>query len=210
VKRSPAFRALRYLGAGLLLFSVIEACSSGDDSPVVTALGPPSIAIESISPSSGAGSSSQLACDDTISVVLDISNWPLQPPGVCETSQCGQVRVRLLDGPGGKELAEQIAASAGVSLDLAALKPEVYMPNGSYVIEATLGVVDGAAFKEFVISTGGGNTHAQRQFDLTPPMGCPEGGSGGAPGEGGDGGFGGLPDFGSGGTGGVEAGAGGA
>jgi uncharacterized membrane protein YgcG len=199
VKRTPAPRALTFLGATLLVLAVVEACSNGDDTPTSVFNGPPSIAIGKhvLSPDTDNGT-----CGKSLDVTLAISNWLLKEPGLCEsTPQCGQVRVAVLKDGDRSELAYKVSASAEVELSFdSELKPGV-----KYEIEAEL--IDDAG-NVFTI-TDAGSSLAQAPFTANPPTDCPigatsEGGAGGLSGFGGA-----PPDGGAGGSGGSVAGSGG-
>ncbi len=190
-----------YLGAGVVVFGIIAACSSSPDAVVTPPGGPPSIGITAISLGHGAigqgGDSSELDCDYTIGVTLDVSFWTLRTPGLCDaTPQCGPVRLSLLDGTDGKALGRaQYAATTSVDLNLDKLLNVSTLSPGRYAIKAELVDDVGTLF------TGGGNSTAQQAFTLGLPRECAEvpGASGAPSNEGGAAGFGGVPDVAAGG-----------
>ena len=196
MKRSPALRALEFLGATLLLLSVFEACSNDDNSSTSAFSGPPSISITKHVLSPGADNRT---CGKSLDVTLAISNWLLKEPGLCEsTPQCGQVRIAVAKDGDPSEVAHKVSASAEVDLSF----NSDLEPGASYEIEAEL--IDDAG-KVFTIADAGSSS-AQARFTANPPTDCPVG----ATSEGGGGGFGGAPsDGGSGGSGGFVAGSGG-
>ena len=213
MKRTPAQRALTFLGSTLLLLAGFEACSSNDSSTLPVS-GPPSISITKISfgPSTEVaqgGASSEPACGKQVAVTLDIKNWQLKEPGLCQsTPQCGQVQVSLFEDMDSNALATKVAVSA--SVDLNALRP---LEFGSYRIKAELIEDDGTVFT----ITDAGSSSSEEPRDLNPAVDCPSNAAGGAPGSGGSSssdagaaGFGGAaPDLGTAGSDGIVAGAGG-
>ena len=212
MKRTPAQRALTFLGCTSLLLAGFEACSSNDSS-TLSVSGPPSISIAKISfgPSAEVaqgGASSEPACGKQVAVMLNINNWLLREPGLCQsTPQCGQVRVSLFKDTESNPLATKDAVSASVDLTVPGS-----LEAGSYKIEAELIDDDG---KVFTI-TDAGSSSAQESFDVNPAVDCPSSAAGGAAGSGGssssDGGaagFGGAPNPGTAGSDGGVAGAGG-
>ncbi|MEO8916579.1 MAG: hypothetical protein ABI488_04085 [Polyangiaceae bacterium] len=173
--------------------AVFEACSADDPSTPNPFNNPPTLEISDISLGNGSigqgGDSSVLACDDTIGVTFAVSNWDLYPPGKCgSTPQCGQLKVSLLDGPGGAVILTHGSGSVGVNLDLTALVKAGNFKAGSYAIQADLVDDSGAVYP----ITGGGNSTVERAFKLSLADGCmtgtPAAGAGGASGEGGMGG----------------------
>ena len=211
MKRTPASRALTFLGSALLVLAVFEACSN-DDSSTSTVAGPPGISITMLSfgPATVSPTDGAPACGNPLGVTLSVSNWTLKEPGACaSTPQCGQVRVTLLKSSDSSALATKVAVSAAVDLHLARA-----LEAGSYTIEAELIDDAGAVFT----ITDAGSSSAQESFTLNPSVACPIGatsggaGAAGAPSssEAGAGGFGGAPpDLGTGGSDGIVAGAGG-
>jgi len=185
VIRGRSGQALKYLGSSVLLLCVFEACSTDDAATPNPFKEPPTLEIADIS----LGNGSSLACDNTISVTLALSNWKLYPPGKCgSTPQCGQVRVSLLDGPSGKPLLSQAFASVGANLNVGQLVESDELRAGSYAIQAEL--IDDAGHVYQVMD--GGNDTAERTFTLSLSAGCAPGSAGasagGASGEGGMGG----------------------
>ena len=166
-------RALRYLACVTVAIGWVEACSSNDSTTVIVPAGPPTLAITGVS-LGDASDSPLLACDYTIAVSMEVGNWTLRPPGVCTEPQCGQVRVTLLDAPGGANLLTQVAASAGVALNVSMLRDT--LRAGTYTVEAEL--IDDAG-KPFVASDGG-NSSASFTFPVILPSVCPTAGSGGS------------------------------
>jgi len=204
---SRSRQGLKVLGASLLVLCAFEACSSDEGAAPNPFDAPPTLEIAGISLGNG-GDGSVLACDNNIGVTLAFSNWRPEPPGKCgSTPQCGQVRVSLLDGPNGAELASTSSAAIGVNLDLTPLVENGTLKSGSYAIQAEL--VDDAG-RVYPITDGGNNT-AARAFTLSLNRSCASGGAGASSGgASGEGGMGGMPSFESGGAGDALAGTGGA
>lgn len=205
MKRTPAPRALTFLGSALLLLAIFEACSNDDGTPASPFSGPPSISITRLSFGPATVADGAPACGNPLGVVLDINNWLLKQPGLCEsTPQCGQVRVTVSRSSDSTVLAKKTSVSAGVDLDLASP-----LAAGSYDIEAELIDDDGNVYN----ITDAGSSSVHESFEVSPPADCSNGAAGaaGAPSsEAGAGGFSGAPpDVGAGGTGGSAAGAGG-
>ncbi|HEY5374514.1 MAG TPA: hypothetical protein VIK01_12570 [Polyangiaceae bacterium] len=213
MKRTPARRALTFLGSTFLLLAGFEACSSNDSSTLPVS-GPPGISITKISfgPSTElaqGGASSEPACGKQVAVTLNINNWLLKEPGLCQsTPQCGQVQVSLFKDTDSNALATKVAVSAAVDLTVPGS-----LEAGSYKIEAELIDDDGKVFTV----TDAGSSSAQESFQVNPVVDCPSSAAGGAPGSGGSSssdagaaGFGGAaPDLGTAGSDGIVAGAGG-
>ena len=213
MKRTPAQRALTFLGSTLLLLAGFGACSSNNSSTLPSS-GPPSISITKISfePSTelGQGGASNVpTCGNQISVMLNINNWQLREPGLCQsTPQCGQVRVSLSKDTDSNALATKVAVSASVDLTVPGS-----LEAGSYRIEAEL--IDDAG-KVFTV-TDAGSSSAEALRELNPAVDCSSNAAGGVAGaagssssDAGAGGFGGAaPDLGTAGSDGIVAGAGG-
>ena len=181
-------RALRGLGYAALLLTFFEACSGDESSTPSPPGGPASIAITAIAlghgfVGDGNGASSILACDYTIGVNVQTTNWTLTSPGRCGGAlQCGQLRVTLLDGMN-NELKQVMAAGNGVALDaraaLSAVPPSALFP---YSIRAELIEDSGKPYVEL----DGGDGSAQQDFEmaLPDPTSCSSAGTaggGGAP-----------------------------
>lgn len=203
---SRSRQGFKVLGASLLVLCAFEACSSDEGAAPNPFTEPPTLEVAAIS--LGTGDGSVLACDNNIGVTLALSNWRLEPPGKCgSTPQCGQVRVSLLDGPNGPELASTSSAAIGVNLDLTPLVEKGTLKSGSYAIQAELVDDTGHAYP----ITDGGNNTAARAFTLSLSRSCASGSAGASSGgASGEGGMGGMPSFESGGAGDALAGAGGA
>ena len=172
---------------------MFEACSNNDTSTPTPPAGPATIGISGIALGQGfvdgAGASPILACDYTIGVNVETTNWKLLGPGRCGGAlQCGQLRVSLLDGPDGTALLMPlIAAGNGVALDVSSLVPPTDpMTPRSYVIKVELVDDSGNAY----VAVDGGNGSAQQGFEMAFPSNCGShagaAGAGGA-GAGGDG-----------------------
>jgi len=189
VKQLPVQRALRFLACASVVFGIFEGCSSSDSGTLSIPLGPVDLHIAGISLGQGdvssGGAASVLACDNTIDVTISLSNWLLRPPGYCTSSQCGQLRVTLLDPKDGAIIASKVATS--VSVDLTLAKSFVRSLPGDYAISAEL-VTDGNV--PFIATEG--NSSDQQAFHIAAPADCTGQGSAGAGGEGGEGGEGGT------------------
>jgi hypothetical protein len=117
MRRGTRARVARWAAFATLTLGVVEACST-DDTTSLGFTGPTNLSITAPAD----GDSVTLGCDDTLVVQLDLENYKPQPPGLCGTaSQCGSVRVSLLETANGQPLISQLAATAGVQLDLSAL-----------------------------------------------------------------------------------------
>ena len=132
MKRTPTLRALTFLGSTLLVLAVFEACSN-DDSSTSTVAGAPSISITKLSFGPATVLSTDGApgvCGNPVGVTLNINNWLLKEPGLCQsTPQCGwQVRVTLTKSSDGMALATKVAVSAAVDLN----SPRLRYAAGSY------------------------------------------------------------------------------
>ncbi|MEI9940230.1 MAG: hypothetical protein WDO69_23680 [Pseudomonadota bacterium] len=208
--QSTLLRALQGLGCTALLLAMFEACNGDDASPLTPPAGPATVQISRIALGQGFvgedGASTRLACDYTIGVNVQTTNWTLFGPGKCGAAlQCGQLRVSLLSGGlDGPELLTVIAAGNGVALDVRSANPPV-QEDGHYAIKVELVDDSGKPY----IALDGGNGSAQRDFDMMLPDAaeCKSTGSGGG---GGGGGSGGASGGGGGGGGATSAGAAGA
>ena len=175
-------RTLQGLGHAALLLTVFGACSGNDTSSPTPPAGPATLDITGIALGSGfvgdGGASSLLACDYTIGVNVETTNWTLRGPGRCGGAlQCGQLRVSLLDGPDGTALLTPlIAANNGAALDVSRLVPST-VPSKvrGYAIKVEL--VDDAGIQ--YVPLEGGNGSAQKAFDMAFPA-CPEPGTAGS------------------------------
>ncbi len=104
--QSTLLRALRGFGYTTLFLTVFQACNGNDASTPTPPAGPATLVITGISLGQGlygdGGAASDLACDQSIGVNVQTTNWTLLPPGRCGGAlQCGQLRVTLLDGSDG-------------------------------------------------------------------------------------------------------------
>lgn len=84
---------------------LLAGCGSSSSTPVTTE--PPTVAIVSLTPSSGAGWTAaeptparvSVNCDGHLVVGLEFSNWTARAPGACgEASLCGHSLVTLSNG----------------------------------------------------------------------------------------------------------------
>lgn len=209
--RSRSPQALKLLAPSLLFLCAFEACASDSSTPNPFNA-PPTLGIAEIYLGIGSigqgGESGVLACDDTIGVTVALNNWRLEPPGKCDsTPQCGQIRVSLLKGADGSELASTRSAAVGANLDVTKLVGDGTVKDGEYAIQAEL--IDDTGNVYPIVD--GGNNSAQQAFTLRLNDSCVSGAAGaGASGASGEGGAGGVPPFEPGGAGGEPAGAGGA
>ncbi len=179
VKPVSTLRTVRFLAAVALTLGVFEACSGDDTAAGVVAAGPASVAISSISLSTGnvlADGSNVLGCDYTIAVGLDLPNWTLAQPGACPVPQCGRVRVTLLEA-NGTTLLDRLSASAGVSFDVSRyFSGDSPLPAGTYTVRAELVDDAGNPFNP----GDGGKGSEEKQFDLALPASCEMSGTAGA------------------------------
>ncbi len=164
-------RALRGLGYAALLLTVFEACSGDDASTPLPPAGPARVEITGIALGQGfvgdGGASSVLACDYTVGVNVQTTDWTLLGPGRCGGAlQCGQLRVSLLDGPVGAELLTIVTASNGAALDIGSLlSADPPLQAGTYSIMVEL--VDDLG-KPY-IALDGGNGSTQKEFFMALP-----------------------------------------
>jgi len=181
-------RVLRGLGYVTLLLAVFEACSGDEASTPLPPAGPASVEITGIALGQGFvgndGASSSLACDYTIGVNVQMTNWTLFPPGKCSgTLQCGQLRVTLLDS----SVAPITVTSAGngVSLDVRSLLASV-PPSQLFDYTIRVELVDDLGNPYVALDAGNGAAEKEFQMALPRPEDCTTaGGSGGSSGGGG-------------------------
>jgi len=186
--QSTLLRVLRGLGYVTLLLAVFEACSGDEASTPLPPPGPASVEITGIALGQGFvgndGASSSLACDYTIGVNVQMTNWTLFPPGKCSgTLQCGQLRVTLLDS----SVAPITVTSAGngVSLDVRSLLASV-PPSRLFDYTIRVELVDDLGNPYVALDAGNGAAEKEFQMALPRPEDCTTaGGSGGSSGGGG-------------------------
>jgi hypothetical protein len=180
------------LAYGALFLAVFEACSDDEASAPLPPAGPASVEITGIALGQGfvgdGGASSVLACDYTIGVNVQLTNWDLLGPGRCGGAlQCGQLRVSLLDVSDvlpGVELPTVISAGNGVSLNVGALLSATPpLQSGTYAVQVELVDDAGKAY----VGVDGGNGSVQQQFYMALPMPseCTAGNGGASAGNGG-------------------------
>jgi len=186
--KSTLLRALRGMGYAALLLTIFEACSGDDTTSPSPPAGPATLEITGIALgqgffSEGDQASQLLACDYTIGVNVQITNWTLLAPARCGGAlQCGQLRVSLLDGASSAELLTVISAGNGVALDVRSLlSADPPLVDGAYTIKVEL--VDDAG--KVYVPLDGGNGTEQKNFSMTLPSACPStppgsGGTGGS------------------------------
>ncbi len=200
---STLLRPLQGLGCAALLLAIFQACSGNDTSTPTPPAGPATVEITGIALGEGffgsGGGSSVLACDYSIGVNVQTTNWTLLGPGRCGGAlQCGQLRVSLLTGVDGGELLTVTSAGNGVALDVRTASPP--LPEGSNMYAIKVELVDDAG-KPYVANDGG-NGSAQEEFAMELPSKCPpdaSGGSGATAGTGAGGGTSGASNAGAGG-----------
>jgi len=182
--------ALGGLAHTALLLSLFAACGSNEDNAPLPPPGPASVEITGIALGHGfvgdGDVSSILACDYTIGVNVQLTNWQLRGPGRCGGAlQCGQMRVSLLGGPDSIEPPTAVAAGNGVALDVSSLLPAITPLQAlPYTIQVEL--VDDAGKPYIAVDGGNGSTQKQFQMAFPPPSDCanPLPGSAGAAGGG--------------------------
>lgn len=128
-------------GLALCLLALVPGCSSDEKAGGEVSLGEPTLEVRrvgNVSQPSGEVEV-ELACDATLPVVVEATNFTLRPPGACfGYPQCGQVAVLLdpvlEDGGVSDAAAVQLATTTYVEVDFGALDA----PEGEHLLRIEL------------------------------------------------------------------------